>query len=146
MGKPKSAIKTIFLTLAALIVLFAAIIFGLRWHNGETYTITQRASSTDSAARYETNAQIRAIETPSLKGFHFVPEERLHPGVVVVYGGSEGSPGYERARAIFEQGYETLALYFWGQEARRRRLQTFRSSNSTRSKRISKSTSSDPSP
>lgn len=116
MGKPKSAIRTIFLMLAALIILFVAIIFGLRWHNGETYTIVHRASLTDSATRYETNDQIRAIETPSLKGFHFIPEERLHPGVVVVYGGSEGSPDYERARAVFEQGYETLALYFWGQE------------------------------
>lgn len=105
----------IFVSLVCVIVLIAVTILGLRWYNGSKYTIMQRALSVRET-QYETNDSIRAIKGTYLKGFHFIPKERTHPGTVVVYGGSEGSPGYEQAKAISEQGYEVLGLYFWGQE------------------------------
>ncbi len=41
--------------------------------------------------------------------------ERLHPGLVVVFGGSEGSANQRAAAGIAGQGYEVLALFFFGQ-------------------------------
>ena len=116
MKKLGKALRRVALTLLAIIVLLVITIFGLRWYNGGTYTIMQQEASMGTDAQYETNDSVRAIKGDYLKGFHFIPEERTHPGTVIVYGGSEGSPNYEQAKMISEQGYEVLALYFWGQE------------------------------
>lgn len=116
MKKLGKALRRVALTLLAIIVLLVITIFGLRWHNGGTYTIMQQEASMGTDAQYETNDSVRAIKGDYLKGFRFIPEERTHPGTVIVYGGSEGSPNYEQAKMISEQGYEVLALYFWGQE------------------------------
>lgn len=68
---------------------------------------------------YETSEQVVAIEGDYLNGFHFHPETKSHPGVIVVYGGSEGSPAYGRAEALAAEGYEVLSLFFFGQPNQR---------------------------
>lgn len=120
MGKLGKTPRRVLLIILAVIAVPAAVISGLRWYNGGTYTVMQRLSQAD--ASYETNDSIRAISVDYLRGFHFIPEKRLHPGTVVVYGGSEGSPNYEQAKKVWEQGYEVLALYFWGQDGQAQTL------------------------
>ena len=116
MKRAGKMLTRVLLVLVAIIALLAITIFGLRWYNGGKYTIVQQHASMAADAQYEMNDSVRAIEGDYLKGFRFTPKERTHPGTVVVYGGSEGSPNYEQAKIISEQGYEVLALYFWGQE------------------------------
>lgn len=87
----------------------------VRRHNKNAYTIMQRAAELSDKSRYETNDHIVAIEGKYLNGFRFIPQPRRHPGTVVVFGGSEGSPAYEQARALCAQGYEVLSLFFFGQ-------------------------------
>lgn len=64
---------------------------------------------------YDIGEGVRAIEGHYLNGFHFLPQEKLHKGVVVVYGGSEGGPDYSRGQLLHDEGYEVLSLFFFGQ-------------------------------
>lgn len=93
-----------------------ATIFGLRMYNTRKYPVTQASADLHDKNGYPTNDRIRSIEGEYLNGFHFTPQERSHKGTVVVYGGSEGSPAYGQAKALSEQGFEVLALYFFGQD------------------------------
>lgn len=117
MGVLKVALK-VFAVIIAIILVFVLVIFGLRWYNATTYPFTNSPNSqfSQSAGSYETNEQIVRIRGEYMNGFHFKPAQRKHPGVVIVHGGSEGSPNYAQAKAISEQGYEVLALFFWGQD------------------------------
>ncbi|QWW20388.1 hypothetical protein I6B53_04725 [Schaalia sp. 19OD2882] len=111
----KIILRTI-ITLIVLVLVLVGVIFGLRWYNGSKYTITQAAANARNDSQYQTTDEIVRIREGAVIGYRFTPRMRLHPGTVVVYGGSEGSPNYRQAKAIHEQGYEVLALYFWGQE------------------------------
>lgn len=88
-----------------------------RARNAEKYPFVRDTSAMPSADKstYETNEWITAIAEGPVNGFHFRPERKTHAGVVVTYGGSEGSPNYERARQLAEHGYETLAVFLFGQ-------------------------------
>ena len=117
---PMKALKAIgkFLLWAlAVILVLVLVVVGLRAYNGNKYPITQSAGGDMSSDKssYETSEHITAIEGEYLNGFHFRPTEKKHRGVIVVYGGSEGSPNYNRAKQLFDAGYEVLSLYFFGQ-------------------------------
>lgn len=116
--KALKAIGKVLLGVLAAILVLALIIFGLRAYNGNKYPITQsmtEAMSSDKST-YETSEHITAIEGDYLNGFHFRPADKKHSGVVVIYGGSEGSPDYSRAKQLFDAGYEVLSLFFFGQD------------------------------
>lgn len=49
-----------------------------------------------------------------MQGFRFVPKEKSHKGLVICFGGSEGSPNFETAKRLAEEGYETFALFMFG--------------------------------
>ncbi|WKK62022.1 acyl-CoA thioester hydrolase/BAAT C-terminal domain-containing protein [Corynebacterium sp. P3-F1] len=108
--------KVLLWVLAALLVL-VLVVLGLRAFNGHEYPITSLndESFSDDKSSYATSDRIAAIEGKYLNGFHFRPEEKKHKGVIVVYGGSEGSPDYDRASALADDGYEVLSLFFFGQ-------------------------------
>lgn len=110
----KTALKVVGVLVGLIAVLVLAII-GARAYNGHKYPIVNSMSDSRDKAQYPTDDHIVSIEGEHLNGFHFIPEQRLHPGTVIVYGGSEGSPAYWQAKTIADQGYEVLALYFWGQ-------------------------------
>ena len=115
--KALKAIGKVLLGILAAILVLVLIIFGLRTYNGNKYPITHsmpEGMSSDKST-YETSEHITAIEGDYLNGFHFRPAKKKHRGVVVVYGGSEGSPNYSRAKQLFDAGYEVLSLYFFGQ-------------------------------
>ncbi|KAA8741722.1 alpha/beta hydrolase fold domain-containing protein [Corynebacterium tuscaniense] len=116
--KALKAIGKVLLWVLVAILVLVLIIFGLRAYNGNKYPITHsmpEGMSSDKSS-YETSEHITAIEGDYLNGFHFRPAEKKHRGVVVVYGGSEGSPDYSRAKQLFDAGYEVLSLFFFGQD------------------------------
>ena len=49
-----------------------------------------------------------------LNGFHLKPEFKLFKGVVVTFGGSDGTPSYEVAQVLAGAGFEVLALFYYG--------------------------------
>lgn len=115
--KALRAIGKAILGLLAAILVLVLVVVGLRAYNGQKYPITDASKSGMSSDKssYATSERVTAIEGEYLNGFHFRPEEKTHRGVVVVYGGSEGSPDYERASSLADDGYEVLSLFFFGQ-------------------------------
>lgn len=57
---------------------------------------------------------VKYVDEGSFQGFHLIPNKKLHNGIVICYGGSEGSPNFENARRLAEQGYETLSVFMFG--------------------------------
>lgn len=115
--KALKVLGKILLWVLAVTLVLVLVVVGLRAYNGNKYPITQSAGegmSSDKSS-YETSDRVTAIEGEYLNGFHFRPEEKKHRGVVVVYGGSEGSPDYSRAEQLADDGYEVLSLFFFGQ-------------------------------
>lgn len=115
--KALRVIGKVLLWLFAAILVLVLVVVGLRAYNGQKYPITDASNSGMSSDKssYATSERVTAIEGEYLNGFHFRPEEKKHRGVVVVYGGSEGSPDYERASSLARDGYEVLSLFFFGQ-------------------------------
>lgn len=58
--------------------------------------------------------KIEYVDAGALQGFHITPDVKKYPGVVVCYGGSEGSPNFEQAERLAGEGYETLAVFMFG--------------------------------
>ena len=54
------------------------------------------------------------VDEGRMQGFRFVPKEKSHKGLVICFGGSEGSPNFETAKRLAEEGYETFALFMFG--------------------------------
>nr|WP_120490977.1 alpha/beta hydrolase [Corynebacterium lactis] len=106
--------------IVAVIVLTAVAVAGIHAYNVRRYAIP--GPNLQDKSIYATNEQIRPIEGHYANGFHFVPEQKRHEGAVVVFGGSEGSPDYERARQLFDAGYEVFALFFFGQPNQQKEL------------------------
>lgn len=118
--KAPHAIGKVLLWLLAVILVLVLVIVGLRVYNGQKYPITDASNSgmsgmSSDKSSYATSERVTAIEGEYLNGFHFRPEKKTHRGVVVVYGGSEGSPDYDRAEQLARDGYEVLSLFFFGQ-------------------------------
>lgn len=52
----------------------------------------------------------------SIRGMHHIPDEILHKGVVIIFGGSEGSINEHMAEYLTSAGYEVVAVYYFGQK------------------------------
>ncbi|PAT07002.1 acyl-CoA thioester hydrolase [Corynebacterium hadale] len=109
--------------LLVVLVLLAAVIVGLRAYNRHTYPFASVGSSSvvgegDGGA----SLSVAPIHGDQIEGFHITPERKAHPGVVVVYGGSEGGADRSRAEWLAGEGYEVLSMYFFGQEGQQQGL------------------------
>ncbi|MEX2784090.1 acyl-CoA thioester hydrolase/BAAT C-terminal domain-containing protein [Streptococcus sp. H49] len=108
---------------AVLIVLFIAIIVVLRLYNHSVYNKYKQVDSSSIysdptnldlyPSEYE-GVQIEHIKGDYLNGFHLRPSKKTKKGVVVTFGGSEGSPGYYEGVSFALQGYEVLSLFSYG--------------------------------
>lgn len=54
-----------------------------------------------------------------INGYHLRPKEITRKGVVVTFGGSEGSSNIDIAKKVAKEGYEVYSMYFFGQENQR---------------------------
>lgn len=105
-------------TMIIVLALVLAVV-GVRAVNGWRYSEDESAADPAAIESYDTEPQgidVEHITGEYLNGFHLVPEDVTGDGVVVTFGGSEGSPAYDQALAVAEQGYEVYALFFFGQE------------------------------
>ncbi|MCB5109278.1 dienelactone hydrolase family protein [Streptococcus mutans] len=49
-----------------------------------------------------------------LNGFRIIPDNIKYKGVIVTFRGSDGTPAYEQAIQLAQEGYQVLALFFFG--------------------------------
>lgn len=54
-----------------------------------------------------------------IRGYHHIPNEIRHKGVVITFGGSEGSMNKYMANYLSSDGYEVVAVYYFGQKDQR---------------------------
>lgn len=116
-----------------LLVLMVLVVFALRAFNDWRYRApSQEGTESLWAQAMRSDPEVQALfagaggavrEEPlgddGALGFYLVPEHKLHPGVVVCTGGSEGSPNLETARFLAQQGFETCAVTFFGGKGQR---------------------------
>lgn len=119
-------LKKILLSVALLILIITAFVFSLRWVNDRKYgrssegiqshLLAQYAHPTDLSL-YQTTVPdltIQHIQGDYLNGFYLKPDMLQYKGMIVTFGGSEGSPAYEDAVALAQEGYQVLSLFFFG--------------------------------
>lgn len=114
-----------------ILIVLGVTIFGFRTYNARKYAPDNNAensstyeSPTDLTA-YDMNisgVDVEHIEGEYLNGFHLKPKTITHKGVIVTFGGSEGSPNYQAASIFAENGYEVFSLFFFGMENQQKEL------------------------
>ncbi|MDO5715772.1 MAG: acyl-CoA thioester hydrolase/BAAT C-terminal domain-containing protein [Tissierellia bacterium] len=115
-------IKKFIFNLIKVIIVIVLLVLIFRFYNDQRY----KSIDSDGSKFYEnvTNidlypteikgAKVEYIDKGRFQGFHMTPKEKLYSGVIVCLGGSEGSPNFESAQRLAEEGFETFAVYFFG--------------------------------
>lgn len=52
----------------------------------------------------------------NIRGYHHIPNDIRHKGVVITFGGSEGSANDNMAYYLASDGYEVISVYYFGQK------------------------------
>ena len=60
--------------------------------------------------------EIKKINYKKVQGYHFQPKNKKGKGVIITFGGSEGSSLYSIAQDLYNEGYEVLSLYYFGKD------------------------------
>ncbi len=100
-------------------VALVLVVVGIRVVNGFRYPTPASLSGNQmDASRYpltQPDVTIERVQGTYLNGFHVKAKTLRRGGLIVVWGGSDGGPDYERAVRIAQQGYDVLSLFFFGQ-------------------------------
>lgn len=113
----------ILLRVVVITLLIFVTIFAIRWINSfryQEYMLPEEESVYDDPSDlslYDTEMEgvdVEMIEENLLNDFHLVPDEMTTEGVVVTFGGSDGSNNYDLAKMLAEEGYEVYSLFFFG--------------------------------
>ncbi|NLY21509.1 MAG: acyl-CoA thioesterase [Tissierellia bacterium] len=110
-------LKRILMAIAMVIV----IIFGIRTINSYRYPEPYFGFTNQLAeSEYPLNDEFGKINTIDYKlaqGYHMDPSKKSSKGIVITFGGSEGSSNYDAAYELYKDGYEVLSLYFFGRKS-----------------------------
>lgn len=125
-----SLLFKVIITLLVIGLVLGVGIFGLRYYNTQKYKpesdVTQdEFSDPTNLSLYDMdipNVDVNRIEGDYINGFHLKPMEKKYKGVVITFGGSEGSPNYGVASRLAESGYETISLFYFGMENQQKEL------------------------
>lgn len=118
----KKLLKILF-RIFIIVILFVSVVFIIRWINSlryQEYILPEEESIYDDPTDFSLydmeidGVDVEVIEEGLLNGFHLVPDEMTTEGVIVTFGGSEGSSNYDLARILAEEGYEVYSLFFFG--------------------------------
>lgn len=113
----------IFVGIIVVILLVVILVFVMRGINQRRYEnqeVDQNLvyySDPSNLSLYPTDlphTSVEHIEGEYLNGFHLRPDRKKYKGVVVTFGGSDGTPSYEVAQDLTAAGYEVLALFYYG--------------------------------
>lgn len=115
--------KKIFFRIFSIVIILVVLVFILRIYNDYKYKDTNALKSPEyyndvtNISLYPTDidgVDVTYVDEGRMQGFRFVPKEKSHKGLVICFGGSEGSPNFENAKILAKEGYETLALFMFG--------------------------------
>ena len=106
-----------------LILVLIVVIFAMRFINDRKYGELKKNQPKNMQNVTDWNAYpktlggitVKEVHHGAAQGFHLVPNEKKHKGIIICYGGSEGSPNFPVAKQLSESGFETLALFMFGQ-------------------------------
>lgn len=118
-------LRNILIVIVALVV----IVYGIRFYNHKQTEKLSKISEDMPQGKFYTPEQLKdvskldipgvavsEIKGENLVGYHLLPNEIMHKGTVVTFGGSEGSSNFSEAVAIAEKGYEVYSMYFFNAE------------------------------
>lgn len=112
-------LKVIGIVVATLVVILLA----FRAYNYFTYNKYKEVDKTsiysdptnlDIYPKDIPGVDVKHIEGDYLNGFHLKPQEKTKKGVLVTFGGSDGSSAYYEAVGFAQNGYEVLSLFSYG--------------------------------
>ena len=123
--------KKIFFIIFSFIIILLALVFILRIYNDHKYkeigvlNFPKYYKDVTNITLYPTDidgVDVNYVDEGRMQGFRFVPKEKLHKGLVICFGGSEGSPNFENAKILAKEGYETFALFMFGMKNQKQTL------------------------
>ena len=123
--------KKIFFIIFSFIIILLALVFILRIYNDHKYkdigvlNLPKYYKDVTNISLYSTDidgVDVTYVDEGRMQGFRFVPKEKLHKGLVICFGGSEGSPNFENAKILAKEGYETFALFMFGMKNQKQTL------------------------
>ncbi|MDO4671258.1 MAG: acyl-CoA thioester hydrolase/BAAT C-terminal domain-containing protein [Aerococcus sp.] len=106
-----------------MVVILVALIFIIRIYNDRKYNSANVAQAPEyyknvsDISLYPTSidgVDVTYVDEGKMQGFRLVPKQKSHRGLVICFGGSEGSPNFENAERLAKEGYETFALFMFG--------------------------------
>ncbi|WP_180947193.1 alpha/beta fold hydrolase [Gardnerella pickettii] len=115
--------KKIFFGIFSVIIILVVLVFSLRIYNDHKYkdinalNFPEYYKDVTNISLYPTDidgVDVTYVDECRMQGFRFVPKEKSHKGLVICFGGSEGSPNFENAKILAKEGYETFALFMFG--------------------------------
>ncbi|KGF29700.1 acyl-CoA thioesterase [Peptoniphilus lacrimalis DNF00528] len=115
--------KKVFFRIFLVVIVIIALVFILRIYNDKKYkdintlNFPEYYKDVTNISLYPTDidgVDVTYVDEGKMQGFRFVPKEKSHKGLVICYGGSEGSPNFENAEILAKEGYETFALFMFG--------------------------------
>ncbi|CAM3057966.1 acyl-CoA thioester hydrolase/BAAT C-terminal domain-containing protein [Streptobacillus felis] len=117
-------ILAIFKKIFLIIIVLFTIITLLRIYNNYKYK-SETSSNKNLEDLYNKtieNVTVKKVDFNTFQGFHLKPTEKKYKGIVITYGGSEGSPNFWEAERIVKEGYEVLAVFMFGQKNQQKTL------------------------
>lgn len=115
--------KKIFFRIFSIVIILLALVFILRIYNDHKYKdsnnlkLPEYYKDVNDISLYPIatdGVDVTYVDEGRMQGFRFVPKEKLHKGLVICFGGSDGSPNFDNAKRLAEEGYETFALFMYG--------------------------------
>lgn len=115
--------KKIFFRIFSIVIFLLALVFILRIYNDHKYKnsnnlkLPEYYKDVNDISLYPIatdGVDVTYVDEGRMQGFRFVPKEKLHKGLVICFGGSDGSPNFDNAKRFAEEGYETFALFMYG--------------------------------
>lgn len=115
--------KKIFFRIISIVIILQALVFILRIYNDHKYKdsnnlkLSEYYKDVNDISLYPIatdGVDVTYVDEGRMQGFRFIPKEKSHKGLVICFGGSEGSPNFETAKRLAEEGYETFPLFMFG--------------------------------
>ncbi|WP_311564521.1 acyl-CoA thioester hydrolase/BAAT C-terminal domain-containing protein [Peptoniphilus duerdenii] len=115
--------KKIFFRIFSIVIILVVLVFILRIYNDHKYKdnnafkFPEYYKDVTNISLYPTDidgVDVTYVDEGRMQGFRFTPKEKLHKGIVICFGGSDGGPNFETAKRLAEEGYETFALFMFG--------------------------------
>ncbi|WP_277218507.1 acyl-CoA thioester hydrolase/BAAT C-terminal domain-containing protein [Peptoniphilus vaginalis] len=115
--------KKIFFGVFSIVIILLALVFIFRMYNDHKYKdsnnlkLPEYYKDVNDISLYPIatdGVDVTYVDEGRMQGFRFVPKEKIHKGLVICFGGSDGSPNFDNAKRLAEEGYETFALFMYG--------------------------------